>query len=302
MLNKSLITKAHSLILDPLVELYTKGKLPHALLFYGPSGIGKYESALYLAQKLLAHPFKTALDHPDCLIINPDSSQNIYSIDQIRQMQEMVITRPYEAKARIFILDTAERMTFQAANAFLKLLEEPPEDNYFILISDKGFKLLPTISSRVQKIAFFPIPKELFESYLDEHKIDLGPFLFLAEGAFGKAETVFKYKAYLESLAKLLPYSYRQEWVSYRALFEQMEGDETFEFLEFLPLLEQLLTDYAFYSLSLKTPHYPWEGPKSSLNLTLNELKDSLLTLNKGYSSHIKLSHCLDNFFKYVNN
>jgi hypothetical protein len=281
----NLLTTAHSPVLDQLLTLYQGGVLPHALLFTGPQGIGKLEVAKQLSLTILG-PHSTGAD---LFIMGPQTQNSTYSIDQIRQIQSQSLCTPYEGLSRVFILDQAEALGSQPANAFLKLLEEPPAHHYFILISSKSYKLLPTLLSRLQKFSFGPLK-------LESLGLDLGLFDFLAGGSYKVAQTVFDYKHYLEIFVQLLPHPYIQEYVAYRDLFERLDQDEAFNFLTFFPLFEELLRDFYHHHLEL-TSHYRWPTLSYKLSFSYVRLAQALGELEKAYQSNMKLSSCFERFF-----
>jgi DNA polymerase-3 subunit delta' len=143
-------------------------RLPHALLFTGPEGTGKRETALWLAQALLCAKGSggegcgrcrdctkaTRGSHPDLIHIEPDGQ--FIKIEQVRGMARKVGFKPLEAKARVVVFIDAHRMNEPAANALLKTLEEPHPNTTLLLITAKPDVLLPTIRSRVQRLAFRP--------------------------------------------------------------------------------------------------------------------------------------------------
>lgn len=87
-------------------------------------------------------------------------------IDQIRMLQQKLLTSPFEAKKRIILIENADQMNVQAANAFLKTLEEPTENTIIIMTAVSLTDMLPTILSRCQKIEFFRINPDKIELYL----------------------------------------------------------------------------------------------------------------------------------------
>ena len=91
-------------------------------------------------------------------------------IEQIRTIQKELLMMPYEGKYRICIMENFDLITIQAANAFLKTLEEPPPNTIFILTVNNLNKLLPTILSRCILIEFFPLGIELIEKYLIDQR------------------------------------------------------------------------------------------------------------------------------------
>lgn len=88
------------------------------------------------------------------------------SIDQIRDVQREASLKPYEGRHRVFIIDGAEQLTEEAANALLKTLEEPPEEVVFMLLTADADALLPTILSRCQRIELRPLALELIAEEL----------------------------------------------------------------------------------------------------------------------------------------
>ncbi|WP_068636556.1 DNA polymerase III subunit delta' [Thauera butanivorans] len=172
-----------------LVEL--GGRLPHALLFVGPPGLGKRELAEALAARLLCDSpaadghacgrcepcqWRLAGNHPDLRHVVPAAdaaadgaegegaeaapakegkakSEQIL-IEQIRDLQSALSVTGHHSARRVVVLDPAEAMNVFTANALLKLLEEPPEGCVFLLVSSAPRRLLPTIRSRCQQWPF----------------------------------------------------------------------------------------------------------------------------------------------------
>ncbi len=139
----------------------SSGKIPHAMLFSGPQGVGKMTIAKAFAAELLK---SQAAAHPDLTVISADG--NHIKIDQIREMQRQAFHAPYAGEWQVCILENAERMTQEAANSFLKLLEEPPVYMVFILVASTAAPLLPTIISRCRQFRFYPLSSEVLGSAL----------------------------------------------------------------------------------------------------------------------------------------
>ncbi|MBW1980697.1 MAG: DNA polymerase III subunit delta' [Deltaproteobacteria bacterium] len=155
-------------------------RLPHSMLFTGQQGVGKRLTAVTLA-KVLTCQGGNRLDcceqcsscakvnnnnHPDVLTLN--GQKDIIKIGQIRNMQQHLRFRPLEGDWRIVILDHAEQMTMEAANALLKSLEEPPAGNLFILTAPDVTALFPTIVSRCLHLRFQPLSQTVISRYLQE--------------------------------------------------------------------------------------------------------------------------------------
>ncbi|WP_299981678.1 DNA polymerase III subunit delta' [Desulfobacula sp.] len=161
-------------------------KIPNALLFYGNENTGRKEAAFLFAKGcnclkgtgLACNNCKScrkidAKSHPDILCINHLKGKKIISISQIREMGLAISSKPNEAKFRMVLILNADLMNRQAQNALLKMLEEPPEKTFFVLIANKISYLVPTIISRCRKIRFKPLTDKLIEQCLiNEFKVD----------------------------------------------------------------------------------------------------------------------------------
>ncbi len=126
------------------------GRLPHALLFTGTEAAGTHELALTLARELNGARADTAeaLRHPMCRVIRPGSKSRSILISDIRGVEPFLTLRAEEGATKLVIILEADRMKEEAANAFLKTLEEPPPQTLIVLISAQPSRLLPTILSR----------------------------------------------------------------------------------------------------------------------------------------------------------
>ena len=159
------------------------GRLPHALLMTGPAGLGKLEFASLLANSLLCESpgaenmpcgickqcrLALADGHPDISNINPEEAGKAIKVDAIRELVNQSIMSVAETRYRVFIIRPAEAMGVAAANALLKTLEEPVERTLLILISANPGRLLATIKSRCQQLAFVVPPKALAHAWLSE--------------------------------------------------------------------------------------------------------------------------------------
>ena len=165
--------------------------LAHAYLFYGQESIGKKLIAFELAKTLNCTSLNdgepcsecssckkiTNNTHPDFFFIGPTKNiptarEATIKIEVIRELQRKLIFKPYEGKVKVAVIDDVDLMNLQAANSFLKTLEEPPTSTILILISSHPFRLLPTILSRCQTILFQPLSPEDIKKILQEKIIN----------------------------------------------------------------------------------------------------------------------------------
>ncbi len=185
--------------------------LGHAYLFYGEPAIGKLHTAMALAQLLHCEQLQEGVTpdacgvcrschqveqtiHPDCLYIQPEDGQKQnpkIKIDQIRAIEHLVIYRPLVGSHKICLIDEADTMTIEAANALLKTLEDPPDHCLFLLISSRPEHLLPTIRSRCLSLRFAPLPGNDIDEYLLQQRTmnsnDAKLVSIFSEGRIGQA-------------------------------------------------------------------------------------------------------------------
>ncbi len=140
----------HTQALSLLRQAQRNQRLPHALLLTGTEAAGTHELALNIAQELNGGYAESldSLRHPMCRVIRPASKSRSILINNIREIEPFLALRADEGAHKIIIMVEAHRMKEEAANAFLKTLEEPPPATLIILITEQPDHLLPTILSR----------------------------------------------------------------------------------------------------------------------------------------------------------
>lgn len=181
-------------------------RLPHALLLAGPKGVGKLELAQNWAQSLLCeHPASdgdacgecegcrwfTAGTHPDFMHLTLQEKENRdgevrmateISVEQARQAVDFVQLSTYRAGYRLVLVEPAEALNTASANALLKVLEEPPINTVFILVSHQPRQLLPTILSRCHKLEAGLPDQAALAGWLKQNGLD-GEALAWSSGA-----------------------------------------------------------------------------------------------------------------------
>jgi len=215
----------HRKIIDGLKSTITSGRVAHAYLFWGPEGTGKRTVALAFAAALLCSGREKGSDadacgqckecrqiaggnHPDLHFIEPRGAS--IKIEQVRDVQKKAVYKSYQGKYRFYLIDPADVMTLQAANCLLRILEEPPENTIFVLVSSNPYALLPTVLSRCQQVQFKALsPKEVkeglqreaFDNLLEERLKFLS---VMAGGSLGKAISLAQDKSMWEEREEVL--------------------------------------------------------------------------------------------------
>ncbi len=149
-----------------LREAVESGRVTHAWLFAGPPGIGKVHVARVFAAALncpaggdgtceVCHRVLRGV-HPDVHLLEPEGDNLL--VDDIRALREEASRSRHEGRMAVFILDEADRLTDAAANALLKVLEEPPPQVVFVLVARSAEALLATIPSRARMLGFATLP------------------------------------------------------------------------------------------------------------------------------------------------
>ena len=146
---------------EQLSESRRAGRLAHAYLLTGPAGSGKSWLAAHLAALLLKCSPESALAHPDTHTVQPESKSRRIVIDQIRELEHSIQRRPLLASSKVAIIHDADRLQPQAANAFLKTLEEPPPGSLILLLSTRPKAILETARSRCIEIPLLEGTKRL---------------------------------------------------------------------------------------------------------------------------------------------
>lgn len=212
------------------LEAYTSGRLHHGWLIVGPRGIGKATLAWRIARFLLATPmpqedvglFGDAIAPPDTLEISSEhpvarrilagAEPGLFQIkrsvneksgrlrnqivaDDVRDLNRFLGLSATDGGRRVVVIDAADDMNVQAANALLKMLEEPPARTTFLLISHQADRLLPTIRSRCRELRLMPLNASDMQNALTQAGIETGQdgsaLAELSSGSAGEAVRLY---------------------------------------------------------------------------------------------------------------
>lgn len=295
-----------------LKRMMVNDRLPGALLFTGEEGIGKKRFALEVARVLncrapkdneacgvcsscvriakLNYPQREDADewlqiiwtdHPDVgLVVAP---KRVLRVEQMRQIEREANFRPFEGRARVFLIDEADKLNDASANALLKVLEEPPGTSYLILITARPAMLLPTILSRCQMIRFSPLTPNEIETHLTKNKLaDTKTARVRARaagGSIGRALSgdlvtfTSQRKAMLKVLNALAVSNDRAQLLRSAEQLNEAQYKEEFE--ERLDVLETLIRDAWMLSLGVDKSQLVNEDLADELSEVGNKLDSS---------------------------
>lgn len=179
--------RGHDGLVASFVDLVRRGRLAHAYLFVGPSGVGKKLFASELAKAMLCEHAGGKLEacdqcasctlvnagtHPDVMMAARPEEKNDLPIETIRDLTEKLYLKSARGGYKIAIIDDADEFNDASANCFLKTLEEPPPKSLLILLATDPERQLSTIVSRCQVVRFAPLPAALISELLVERGVD----------------------------------------------------------------------------------------------------------------------------------
>ena len=192
----------HERALSLWQEALQGGRMHHAWLLCGARGIGKASLAHLLARRLLAIAEDAGIEsHPDLLLLEREwddkrkKRKAFISVENVRRVSDFFFKSAGRGGWRVCIVDSADEMNLNAANALLKILEEPPPRALFLLVSHRPQRLLATILSRCRRLRLDPLNEEQMTEWLQQAHPGLSSqqraqLVLLAEGSPGRAHAL----------------------------------------------------------------------------------------------------------------
>lgn len=303
-----------------LRDAYVGGRMHHAWLIGGQKGIGKATLAFRTARFILANPDPTAATPGSSLSVGPDDRvfrqiaagahpnllvlrrpwddqakrhRSELTVGEVRRIQSFFGSTAGEMGARICIVDTADELNVSAANALLKVLEEPPANGLFFLIANRPGQLLTTIRSRCRRLDLRPIPRDAVRAALAKGEPESPPaeIELAADQSSGSLRLAIEflreegggtYRAFT-ALTSSLP---KVDFEGVHALAESVAGrgrDEVYR--NFVGIVEDWLTRRlrAESEASLTLPASVTDAPLASWAAVWEKVRDTTLqaeTLN----------------------
>ncbi len=278
--------------------------LCHAYLLHGPSGVGKRTLAKYIAAAALC----TGKDrpcgfcasclklehgnHPDYYVYEGKRGSQAIHIELTRKIRQDAYIKPNDGEYKVYIIPFAEDMSPSAANAFLKVLEEPPAHAIFILTAEHKERVIETIRSRCIQLAVYPALEEEIAAFLKEQKPELSDeackkLASLSGGSMGKALEMAEEKGEKDELAPaiLSAFAAKKEYVLLSTLQKAAASRETF-----LDTMTQVCAILRSELRARAAKEMPKEGAP---NLTLKQAADGVLAVEDAVaavSSNVNLS------------
>lgn len=195
----------HENIMDKLIASIRKGVSQHAYIFEGERGAGSEDASKLFAAAMVCEKREVspcgncnacilakAGNHPDIHIISPLKDKKSIVVDQIRELLKDAYKKPFENGKKVYIVAYGDEMNEQAQNAFLKLLEEPPEYAVFVILAENTESLLLTVRSRCETVKFPPVSEQKIKAVLEKGYKDIKNADFLARYSGGNIERAKK--------------------------------------------------------------------------------------------------------------
>lgn len=249
----------HNKAVQWLKGIHDNKRWSHAYLFCGPAMIGKTLVARYASELITGKPFNE--NNPDVLSIGQDEETDSLSVEEVRRVRDFLSLKPYSSDRQVVIVENADQMSDEAANAFLKTLEEPNSAIIFLITHSRS-SVPETILSRCQVISFSPLNSSEVEQYLKQFKLKKESQDFLVRASAGRPgwakkaiedKVVERLKKYTEMIRESFASNVAERIVVAKEIYESGEYARSVEAFMLLhtndldpSILTQCINTYSF--------------------------------------------------------
>ena len=284
-----------------LLTSYKTQKLHHAILLNGKKGIGKSSFAKEFILEILN---SKNINHPDLFLIEKDPEKREIGVDKIRQIANFINQTSAISPSKFILINSACELNKSSSNALLKILEEPHQNNFLILISHNISKILPTIRSRCQIINIPDLSKESFKEILlaKSSKIPTNQLDFLSEICDNSPSTSLNLGLDLIKVYEDFLNSFTNKKISPELL--KKISDKNFSFLVFEKVFEFFISRLVKFTTIAQNEFF-FNEKEIFINLT-NKFSskeiffiadESLILLHKTVSLNLDKKLCILNIF-----
>lgn len=294
------ISRAQSVLLRSLEA----GRLAHGLLLYGEDATQLEAVAAVLAGRLFSAPSGVdPLQHPDCFVLRPANKMRRISVGAIRDLIRSVQQTASQGEVKVVVIHDADRMATEAANAFLKTLEEPPAGTTVLLLTTRPNSILPTIRSRCLCFRIHSSVTTIADSAWQEWLRNYTEWLIQLQTAERNKEVIptllFSTYALAARLENLLAQLADSQWQKEKENLDELE-DEEVDALE--AGVRKSVRSSAFREIAVATHAFAIEhhtaanGLASRLLPRVIERLESIVGL---FEANLNEATAIENFFLY---
>ncbi len=285
-------------------------RFPQALMLWGINGIGKNDFALRLAKILLcevnqASPCQTCQScqmfakesHPDFIHIYKDSAKSSIPVDDIRALNSKLVHQSFSG-SYVVLISLCEHLNTNAFNALLKILEEPPVETYFLLLSEELALIPKTILSRCQRLYFKDASKEDIKAYLTEQNLALDNMALLSGAPLNAQHLLDEQNI---SIRQQFNESMLDLTLDKRSPIDVAKIWQSIELTLFLPLMLNWCTDAVKYKLTESQKDIVNQDISTKLAeyvqakhiIELLTILDKVIDIKRALTSRLNINHSL---------
>ncbi len=290
-------------IKSALLNSHQNNKLHHAILLHGKKGIGKASFAKDFVTEIFdSQNRNNPANHPDLLLIEKEAEKKEISVEKIRKIADFLNQTSAISKDKFIIIDAADELNKSSSNALLKILEEPHNNNFLILIAHNTNKVLATIRSRCQIVKVSDLSYENFVEILRQNnpKISDDEIAILSEICDNSPAKALRYGQDLVDLYQVFLTSLQQRKIDDK-IYKKI-SDKNFSFDIFSEILEFFFGRLIKFLSGAEVDFY-FEEKEIFLNIRANFTLEKIFTISDAVrnSLHKTKSLNLDKKLSFIN-